>query len=234
MKRTEILGLALTAMFAIGATLTSIAVAAAPEFAPSTTQKFTDKEGITVLTAPGEIKITCQSDTSKGEITGPKTVGKLAVTFKECKARKKTEECSARSPESSGIGIITTEKLKTNKANPLRGELGTTTIGTKVGEALQPETGEIFTEIEGTCIVKTFIAGSVIGEVKPVGTSQLISELIFRAAPVGTTKQEIKSCSGGSVIILCDGEEDVLEAFGGSVSFESSDQIRFEKPVEVT
>jgi hypothetical protein len=235
MKRTKVLGLVLVAMFAMSALVVSAASAAAPEFKPvPTKKKFTDKSGTSKLIAPGGIVISCQTSTSKGEITGVKTVGNVAVTYASCTAKTKTAECPAKSPESTVAGTIITEKIKTAKANPLSGELGTTTVGTKVGEALKPATGEIFTEIEGTCIVKTAVTGSVIGEVTPINSKKITGELVFRAEPPGSTKQQIQSCSGGTVIILCNSESDILEAFGGSASLESKDEIRFEEELEVT
>jgi hypothetical protein len=235
MKYINKIGPVLVTILMITATATSVAAASAPEFVPSTTQKFTFKSGTSKLSAPGEIKITCEKSTGKGEINGAKTVANIGITYTGCKGKKKTEsECSVKSPESSVAGTITTEKIKTGKLNPLSGELGNTTIGTKVGLALKSTIGEVFSEIEGTCIFTTMITGSVIGEVTPINLSQLTAKAIFRAAPPGSDSQQIKSCSGGTVIILCNGENDTLEAFGGPTAWEAEVEITFTATVKIT
>jgi len=189
--------------------------------------KFADSSEVQTLYAPGVI-IICKKSKSTGEITGNTTVGNVVVTFEECEAEviATKVKCKVHSPVLGAPETITTNKL--------HGELGTTTVGTLVGEALAPETPETFVEIEGTCITKTKVTGSVIGEVTPINTLQTTGKLIFRTEPAKSTKQQIKKCTGGTVIILCNGESDILAAFGGTSAIESTDTITFEEAIEVT
>jgi len=182
--------------------------------------KFTDKEGVSHLISSVAV-ITCQKDTSKGELTGSKTVGNVEDTFEECTTEnKKTKEvCKVNG------GTITTETLS--------GELGAVAVGeaaSKVGEALKPTTGATFVELKTPCleVTTTKVTGSVIGEVKPVGPPLVAKgELNFECEPAGSTKQKIQKLEGGV--------KDTLTTFGVAACFESfPDVITFEEPIEVT
>ena len=227
----------LVAVFAMSALEASAASAIAPEFEKSggglpTLKGFKDTSGVQTLYAPG-VTIICKKSNSAGKITGLKTVGEVTVTFEECKLWNTalTIECGVKSKSPLGsLGTIITNKLK--------GELGVTTIGTKVGEALAPESGATFVEIEAVAPCSVFtgvtkVEGSVIGEVTPINTLQTTGKLIFRTEAT-KTKQQIKKCSGGTVIILCNGESDVLSSFGGTSALESEDTITFEEAIKVT
>jgi hypothetical protein len=177
---------------------------------------FTDKEGVSHLNSLGVV-ITCQKDTSSGEITGPNTVANVKVTFEECKAKKGTEECAVNG------GTINTETLS--------GELGNVAVAeaaSTVGEDLKPPAGKPFVKLTGTCIVNTSVEGSVIGEVIPVGgPPKLTGELNFKCEPAGSTKQKIQKFVGGV--------KDTLSAFSNPACFESfPDVITFEEAIEVT
>jgi len=178
--------------------------------------KFTDKEGVSHLNGLGTT-VTCQKDTSSGEITGPKTVTNVKVTFEECKGKKGTEECPVNG------GTITTETLS--------GELGKVAVAeaaSGVGEDLKPPTGKAFVKLEGTCIVTTSVTGSVIGEVKPVGgPPSTKGEVNFECSSVGGRTQKIQKFETGV--------KDTLSAFGTAACFESfPDVITFEEAIEVT
>jgi len=241
--RMKHLLVAVIAVCAIGAVASASASAAAPEFVHCVAQaggkwmagckaagtefekvavpagskvKFTDKEGVSHLNGLGTT-VTCQKDTSSGEITGPKTVTNVKVTFEECKGKKGTEECPVNG------GTITTETLS--------GELGKVAVAeaaSGVGEDLKPPTGKAFVKLEGTCIVTTSVTGSVIGEVKPVGgPPSTKGEVNFECSSVGGRTQKIQKFETGV--------KDTLSAFGTAACFESfPDVITFEEAIEVT
>src|SRR5580704_3450139 len=141
MKRIRIVGLTLVAVFAIGTMATAGALAAAPEFyhcvkktggkfaagctsagtayekEPVTAGskiKFTSKssgEGHFYVPSSLKVKLSCEKDKDEGEITGPKTVKNMVVTFEGCKAlnEETNEKCEVHSPGPLKNEIVTTK-----------------------------------------------------------------------------------------------------------------------------
>jgi hypothetical protein len=184
---------------------------------------FTGKEGVSHLYASG-FTITCKEDTSKGEITGAKTVAKIGVVFTECEAENTSTKVKCKTHSPGKTETIETESLK--------GTLGTVAEAeapnTEVGERLEPEGTKGFWTEEVECLTtKTFmLAGAVIGEVKPINVMQTTGELIYARATGEPTKQKIQRFVGGV--------KETLSWFGSSMSFESKDVITYEEPIEVT
>jgi hypothetical protein len=119
MKHTRlaspILATAITmSVAAVSLTIAPAASASQPEFKPGTLNIARGESGTVALQPEGIKPITCLSSTSTGEITGPKTVGGLVVTFHSCSSREGTG-CSLKS-SGDGAGLITT--------NTIDGELG--------------------------------------------------------------------------------------------------------------
>jgi hypothetical protein len=197
-------------------------------------RKFTGSSGVSTFFAPGVI-VTCKKAKSKGEITGERTLGSVAMTFEECEAENTADKIKCQI-YSQG------EEPGTVETAPLAGELGVTTVGTKVGEALKSEKENaskefVFTEIitnAERCIPTTKIRGSIIGEVAPIGTPKTEGKLTFEPEAAKSTKQKLKVCSGGNVFILCNETSDILNAFGGTISLESTDAVVFGEAIEVT
>jgi hypothetical protein len=187
--------------------------------------KFTDKEAESHLNAPNTF-VWCKADTSKGEITGAKTVAKVSVIFTECEAENKKTAAKCAAHSSGKVSTIETESLK--------GMLGEVAVAeapnTKTGLSLEPEGTKGFVTIEATCLEPktTQVSGSVIGEVIPVGgPPALEAKLVFECAPGEPTKQKIQKFVGVA--------KDTLSAFGGAACFESiPDTITYEEPIEVT
>jgi hypothetical protein len=198
-------------------------------------RKFTGSSGVSTFFAPG-VTVTCKKAKSKGEITGERTLGSVAMTFEECEAENTVDQIKCQI-YSQG------KELGTVETAPLAGELGVTTVGTKIGEALKSEKENaskefVFTEIASSshnqCIPTTKIRGSIIGEVAPIGTPKTEGKLTFEPEAAKSTKQKIKVCSGGNVFILCNETSDILNAFGGTISLESTDAVVFGEAIEVT
>ncbi len=82
--RIRMIGLALVAVFAMGAIVASAASAALPEQLPAT-GTFTGTSGASTFETKSGEKVKCTSDTIAGEITGAKT-SKSKITFKGCEA----------------------------------------------------------------------------------------------------------------------------------------------------
>jgi hypothetical protein len=195
MKRIRIVGLTLVAAFAIGAMATAGALAAAPEFyhcisktggkfasgctasgsgfekepvATGSKIKFTSKSSEEHFYTPSSIKVklTCEKGKSEGEITGPKTVKNLIVTFEGCRALNEgsSEECEVKSPGPVNNEIITTK---------LEDTLGYIKKSEKtVGALLKAESGA-FVKLVGTClpmVEEDELTGGVVAETTPVNT----------------------------------------------------------------
>jgi hypothetical protein len=178
--------------------------------------KFSGFSGAGTLEGTGGKTVTCTADTSVGTITGPKTVGKVKVTFTGCKS-------SIFSCNTSGAasGEIVTKELE--------GEIGLIKAGSQaVGLDLWPssrnaaekakhEFKALFVEFEcAGGFASAQVRGSVIGEFGTVSQGTKTAQLSYRKISKG--KQAIKNLQAveGS-------EKDVLEtSFDGGKTFEES------------
>lgn len=116
---------------------------------------FKGKGGGANLEIIGVGGVTCTKNSDTGEFTGPKTVGKIKVTFTGCEFQSK--KCQGDQPKASKEGEILT--------NNLVGEVGyINKAEKKVGGLFKPETGLYFTEFNCQ-ILKFRVHGGVIGEV---------------------------------------------------------------------
>jgi hypothetical protein len=254
MSRIREVTLSMLAVFAVGAIASASASAAAPEFfhcvakagggfaagckvggvgfekvAVSAGSKiaFTSisEPGYLFANASGSFRIKCESDATKGEISGPKTVGKVVVTFKKCRGIKGSEECPVKS-----VGAVGPEEIVTNE---LSGELGTVAAAeapdSETGLDFRPTTGTVFVKLIGTpttCIPETNVTGSVIGEVEPVKIMDTTGELIYSVVGTKKTKQGIQKIGAEA--------KDTLTSFGVEVGLESEGAVTFAEDIEVT
>jgi hypothetical protein len=192
--------------------------------------KFTDSLGPTRLymTPSGSYRITCsrngEGGTATGEVTGPKEVTAVQVTFNGCKGEKGAEECPLKTPGATGAEEIV--------MNALSGELGKVAAGEAGGERgldLKPTTGTTFFQLVGnptTCVPETFLEGSVIGEVAPVKIMATTGRVIFGVKGMEKNKQVIQNFEGGL--------KDTLYANLFMAGFESTNWLTFEEALEVT
>jgi hypothetical protein len=178
----------------------------------------------------GTYQIRCGKDTVTGEITGPKAVSKVKVTFTECKGYKGAEECTVKSIAPSPVGVA--GEIKTNE---LSGELGLVAAAeapsSETGLAFKPTTGTSFVLLIGsatTCIPESNVTGSVIGEVEPVKIMDTTGELIF-GVKGGKNEHNVQTIQ--KIVGVA---KDTLTAFVTEVGLESEDSITFEEPIEVT
>ena len=189
---------------------------------------FTDKSGVEELRSAKHETITCTKDTSTGEITGPKTVGNVKVTYTGCTQGTSKIKCkSIPNPEKKSEG--TEGKEEEIITNTVEGELGTVSEGTKVGEALKPVTGDVrFVTIKcGTLNVS--VTGSVIGEVTPINKLQTTGDIVFAANAANTNQKytEYENAKGEKI-------SDHLTAFTENAWLVSADEITFSEAIEVT
>jgi hypothetical protein len=259
-SRYRILGLCLMAVFALGAVASATASAAAPEFfhcvkltsktggytssscalasktktgefeknaVPAKSKiKFTDTLGTTRFyrNSTGTSRVVCGKGTATGEVSGPKEVTAVEVTFKECQFASGSLECPVNSPF-EGAGEIYTRELS--------GELGKVTAA----EAPGSETGlelkavnYLLLEWEGSkgCgqRVSGAFEGGFIGEVELTGLMDTTGALRFGVKGSDKTRQTIQRFEGGGKVNL---EWQTVEA-----GFESSNELTFEEPIEVT
>jgi hypothetical protein len=148
MKHTRLATLILTAtitasLATASLTATGTAFASAPEFSPGTPQTFTGDGSTSKLETSSGTKVECLSSLSHWEITGPKTVGNLTVTFHNC-----------HSPQSGGCSLKS-EGGPNPIINTMDGELGSvkpTEAASGVGLLILPTAGTSFVTLEGSCL----------------------------------------------------------------------------------
>lgn len=211
----------------IGLLAVSLAIAAAasaaPEFKPSTAQSFTGTSASGTLADSVNETITCTKDSSKGEITGVDTVGKVTVIFTGCTGKKgEGASCSVKSVGAANAGEIDTSSLK--------GELGTVAAAeatSEVGLDLEPEKQPFVNIEKATCTIGGAVEGSVAGEVTPTKVSQLTGKLVYLGS---AGSQLIKK-----ITVLSGSKSPALLAFGlVSSSEETTEEVTYTTAVEVT
>jgi hypothetical protein len=221
MKISRLAGLIFLVALAINLVAVTAASAAEPEFKPGTLNRFTGESGTGALETSGTKAVNCQTDTSVGEVTGPKTVGSVVVTFHNCSSTE-NEGCTVKSTGST-LGLIVTKVLK--------GELGTTKEAKSgVGLLLQPETGTEFVSLEGTCLTVSPapVVGSLAGEVTPVSNGETLDGKLVFIGSAG--KQSIEKIAILNVV-----KKPELKALGLLKASETTNElVLYEKDVEVT
>jgi hypothetical protein len=221
MKPYRLASLILLAVLATTLTATTAASASAPEFKPGTLNRFTADSGTGALETASTSAITCTNDSVTGEVTGPKTIGSVIITFHGCQSTEKGG-CSLQT-NSATPGLITT--------NTLKGELGTTKEATSgVGLLIEPATGTAFATLEGTCLLvsPSPVTGSIAGEVTPVNNGATKDNKLVFLGSKG--KQKIKEINILGVV-----KKPAFKALGLLESSETTNElVLYEKAVEVT
>jgi hypothetical protein len=197
MKRIRILGLAVLAVFALGAITAAGASAAEPAFyecakeAGGKYEKGCGKEGgkggyvlregigkkhtfkgkggkATLHTAAVKGEVSCAGFKDEGTLTSPTTENKVVSIFSKCTSLGKN--CNSPGQKSGTI-----------KTNDLEGELGyISKSGPIVGVDLKAEGGGTLAEFECEGLVSIVVTGSVIGEQKgDINKFSKTSEAIF-------------------------------------------------------
>jgi hypothetical protein len=194
--------------------------------------KFTSKSGAGKLVTVGGEEVKCTGDTDTGEITGPKTVGKVTVKFTGCEAFGFIK-CNSVTPKGASGEIITKE---------LEGQIGYSNEAKKeVGLDLWPSSRTakekeehkfeaLFVEFECTGFANSKVKGSLIGAATPTNTLSTTGTLTY----VQTSgKQAITSLVG-----VEGGVKDVLMSSLNGGAFEeagltNTDTNTFEKAIEL-
>ncbi len=173
MQRLKVIVLALVAVVAVSSVAAASASAALPEWFKggsviTANVKFTGAGGAGTLETIGGKKVTCTSDSSKGELAPPKNVTGAVVTYKGC--------------ESSGFKCTTAGKNAGEiDTNTVTGELKyLDKAKTKVGTLLKPASGTEFAKFECTSLVKVTVTGEVIGQATPLNVEQGTGTLTFK------------------------------------------------------
>lgn len=220
MKQLRLVSLLFLAASAMGLVGTSQVLAAIPTFKPATKQtlKFLSTT-LKLEDALGGI-ITCEDGKGNGTVTGAGTVGLIQISFFHCEGGTATVKCGVRSVGSTNGGEI--------QFNTLKGELGEVTAGatSKSGLYLVPESGNVFTTAEGSCINAAALEGGVVGEFTPVRVSQVTNKLVFLG---GGGSQSIKA-----VTTKAGGKTPSLIYNGGSLSVGNIEELTFSNAIEVT
>jgi hypothetical protein len=108
MKRLKVLGMALVAVFAVGAVAVTSASAAKPEWSITTKIKTQEYTKTATLETKGASSVTCTKFTVEGEATTPKG-GKTTITFKECESAG--AKCNSTGQAAGVIKVETTGEL---------------------------------------------------------------------------------------------------------------------------
>jgi hypothetical protein len=222
MARFACVGLTAAVALAISAMAATTAFASQPEFKPGTPVLFLLHSGPDTLEASTGEVITCTNDLGHGEINGPRTEGKLVITFHGCNAKSGSSTCTVKSPGNTP-GLITLDTIKAEL-----GSVKTTEAASGVGLLLEPASGTAFATIQGNCIVEAAVSGSIAGEIASVNKPSIDNKLVL-AASKGS--QAIKS-----ITVLGSTKKPALLAFGGLVSASeaTTDLILLSSSVEVT
>ena len=227
------IGLAALAVFAVGGQAGTTA-SAEPEFLHAGKEVL--KKGFTVTSnAPGatlvelekKYKIVCASSTSTGKLKGKSEVDGVVAKFKGCKAKEAEEglECEVNSTSPLGAKEeIITKTLKGRVGLVVKAE-----ATSERGLLLLPSIGTVYVTITGSteCLPAetSEVKGGLIGEIKPIKTLKLKSELIYKTKEQKT--QLIKKFIGESAM-------HELEIFEVKTPLEAVDTIEYEETVEVT
>jgi hypothetical protein len=227
MRTIRILGLCLVAVLTIGV-VASPAAWAKPEFLEKNgkeliKKKFTFSGGEGKMYI-GSRPIKCKKEEGSGEVVTKeenKKVAKVKITFKECSMENASKETCK--PKSKGG---TEGKIETNELKGELGEVANTEAESEVGLKFEPASGKVYVTLEGKCLPSSPapIEGSLICEVKPVGTLAKEGKLVCAMA---SEKQKIRQFKGETAI-------HELEGFGlESIPVESTSITKFEEEVKV-
>jgi len=226
MKIARLAGLMLVAVLAMSLVAVSAASAAGPLFLTSGKPTLTSSSGVSTLETPGaSIVITCQSDSSGGEITSTTLAGNIHVHFLECQGSvAKGTPCSVMSPGAPLENLILTKTL--------HGVLGLVlpkpATGSDVGLLVLPSTGTEFVTLLGKCLPEggTTVEGNVAGLVEPVGGLVLAGTIKFQTTNKKQVIKDIDLTNGPLV-------EPELVAFSATSTEETNETVLFSKDVEV-
>jgi hypothetical protein len=221
MKACRLASLAITICAAMSLTIVSSAFAVA-EFKPVPEKRsFETKSGQSILAADSA-RVTCSTATSTGEITGPKTVGKVLVVFRGCTSTGYGGSGCPVQSAGAQIGEV--------KTNVLKGELGTVTAVEAVSEralVLRPEKGGEFSYVEGNpCTEEVAVYGSIAGEVESVNIKSVRNGLVFKVANGRQLIKKVKVAAGE--------DRPELEAFGTTATESTDEEWEVREAVEVT
>lgn len=180
---------------------------------------FTTKGGASVLTS-SVATATCTKDTSRGELTGPTSLGGIVITYSGCKVKKGTEECAVNSVGAEE-GEVVTKTLKGEL-----GEVAKSEAASGRGALVEPATGKALAELAKTkCTPETTLSGSVAGEIGPVGVNQSTGKLVFvvTAKKQAITRLTVKGTS----------KTTNLEMFGLGATEELTQELTYSEPIEL-
>jgi hypothetical protein len=181
-------------------------------------RKITGTSGAGTLETASGKTVTCTADKSEAEVSGPKKLAKVFVTFTGC--------------ASSGVKCNTSGAAAGEiKTKELEGEIGyiEPKANKEVGLDLWPssrtatekknhEFNALFVEFECTGFAKSKVRGSVIGKLTPVNTPTKTLTLTYtKGAAKG--EQKLKKLEG-----VEGGVEDVLQSSLNGAAFEKSSE----------
>ncbi|HEX5851872.1 MAG TPA: hypothetical protein VFY36_02150 [Solirubrobacteraceae bacterium] len=234
MRRTIKIKLCFAAVFAISG-LAATAASAEPEFLHEGKEVLNkgfvakSKAAGATLVELGETKykIFCTSRMSTGKIKGKSEVDGVVVKFKGCRAKEAGEALECEVNSTNPLGAKEEVITKT-----LKGRIGLVVSAEATSERgllLLPNVGTVYVTIKGSteCLPAetSEVKGSLMGEIKPVHTLKLKSELFYKTKEQKT--QLIKKFIGESAT-------HELEIFEVKAPVEAADTIEYEESVEIT
>jgi hypothetical protein len=183
-------------------------------------ETFSSTGGAGLLETVGGKTLRCAGNTDRGQITGPKEVGKVFVTFTGCEEPEKKVKCKTMGKAEGEIATL-----------ELKGHLGYLEKSVpKVGLVLEPTTGTLFAELLcPSAIFKIKINGKVIAEISSaLNTLSTTGELHYALTAKG--RQVWTKFEGGV-------EEILKDTFSGGAeensAIEGQDKLTYQNDVQI-
>jgi hypothetical protein len=222
MKHLKLIGLVLTAVFAVTAFSATAASATLPEItfegkevAVGTPIK--SKSGKSTLETKSGEKVSCTADTNSGEVTGVKT-SKTTVTFTGCSAFG-ILKCSTTGAKSGEIILKSNVKV-----------VYISKSAKEVGLAFELEKEVV---IECTSSEKLHVRGGNIGKLTPVNSPTSKPTLTFAQTKGVQSPTEYENESGGKVKLITETSGEGLKKFAFEQSgLSSTDELEFGSPAK--
>jgi hypothetical protein len=177
-----------------------------------------ENEGVSTLKAPGTT-IKCTAESGSGVIETSTKVKEEKVTYTGCTG-KAFSECSVHSPGAASGEIVLSE-LKARLGKVAKAE-----ATSEVGLLLVPASGEAYVTVEGACIGKSTVTGTIAGEATPVEKFETSGKLVFKESSGKELIKEItvpKEANEAETELV----KPELKAFSGTATLVATEKVSF-------
>lgn len=229
MKRMRIIGLALVAVFALGAVASASASAAELEWTVHPDKITEAKAGAGELLTVGKRDIKCTGGSTTGEITGALTSTAKAITYTGCES---TKFGGKKCQNTSTKGEIKTTELAGELVYPK----GTRGKHEKAAVVFSPKSGTVFAEFECETLLGAEhlkVTGTAACEVKPINKSETSGEIICSETEGKAAIKEVENEKGEVKKVKTETQGTGVETFGPEESgVLQTTKVKYEKAEE--